>query len=605
MTERKIKSTGIVVLLLACAMAAKADWEPNNHPNSYPYNFGPSALVPKWSEVNAGEWTFNYEGALAKAKSEDKYTLLLFAGMWWCPHCQALENKVLLTDAFKEYVAQRGYYLAALDYPYRDGHSMWTWLWDPAYREANGIGDWTPQQIADEYVKRFEYQELMHTKGGATTTNNNVLVEISADGSTTNLAVYAANPTTIYRRITYPTIVVIDPDGKEAGRINYNMRKSPAEALSWVIDSIEGFRTGGSSDLFAAPGVGGIKGTSVQTYDSVLTDADGAPAGVATVKTSRRNVRTDEITVTARIQIDGGKSFALKGIADGFEGEKITLSKKGNPFIAIVTIGTDGVIGSCSDGNVSYRVQGAWNPFAAKNTSAKARAATLKKGFWTFALADSGNNGGGAFSRGYSSFSVTLRAKGKAKIAGILGDGSKVTQSAQVLLGANGKALVPVVGKKGAFSLMLEFDNGELSAVKGAPRWKSAKSAGEWSPDAVFAAKAGAGSVPEKTYLQIEGFDPAAGIGGKAVAVSPVNDAVSSKGKKWTGKRGVTDLKATYTPKDGTFKGAFNVYVRNGGKRKKVKARVGGVVVNGVPYGTAVMPRVGAWAVKLTEAPGD
>ena len=53
------------------------------------------------------------------------------------------------------------------------------------------------------------------------------------------------------------------------------------------------------------------------------------------------------------------------------------------------------------------------------------------------------------------------------------------------------------------------------------------------------------------------------------------------------------------------LKGAFNVYVRNGGKRKKVKARVGGVVVNGVPYGTAVMPRVGAWAVKLTEAPGD
>ena len=602
MKERMIKSTGVVVLLLACAVAAKADWEPNFQPNRYPYKVGPSALVPKWSEVNAGEWTFNYEGALAKAKSEDKYTLLLFAGMWWCPHCQALESKVLLTDAFKEYVAARGYYLAALDYPFRDGHSMWTWLWDPAYREANGIGDWTPQQIADEYVKRFEYQELMHAKGGATTENNNVLVEISADGSTTNIAVYAANPTTVYHRITYPTIVVIDPEGKEAGRVNYNMRTSPAEALSWVIDSIEGFRTGGSSDLFATPGVGGIKGGGVRRYDAVLTDASGNPAGVVIVKTSKRNMRTKKITVTARIQIAGGRSFALKGIADGSEGEKITLSKDGNPFIAIVTIGMDGVIGSCSDGNVSYRVQGARNLFAAKDASAKARAATLKKGFWTFALLDSGS-GGSAFTRGYSSFSVTLGTKGKAKVVGILGDGSKVILSAQALLGTGGKALVPVMGKKGAFSLMLELDNGELSAVKCASRWKSTKSTGEWSPDVVFAAKAGAGSVPEKMYLQIEGFDPAAGIGGRAIAASPVNDTVSSKGKKWTGKKGVTDLKATYTPKNGTFKGLFNIYVTNGGKRKK--ASVSGVVVNGVPYGTAVIPRVGTWAVKLTAAPSD
>ena len=207
---------GAFAIALACNMTVKADWAPDFKPGIL--KVGPSALVPKWSAVNAGEWTFNYEGALAKAKAEGKYTLLLFAGMWWCPHCQSLEENVLVKDGFKQYVAEHGYYLAALDYPFRDGHSMWTWLWDPAYRAANGIGDWTPQQIADEYVKRFEYQELMHTEGTAVTTNNNVLVEISADGTTTNLAVYAANPTTVYRRVVYPTIIVIDPDGNEAGR---------------------------------------------------------------------------------------------------------------------------------------------------------------------------------------------------------------------------------------------------------------------------------------------------------------------------------------------------------------------------------------------------
>ena len=91
-------------LLSSIVMTARADWAFSAQPNSYPYDFGPSAIVPKWREVKAGEWTFNYEGALAKAKAEGRYTLLLFAGQWWCPHCQALERDVLLTDGFKNYV---------------------------------------------------------------------------------------------------------------------------------------------------------------------------------------------------------------------------------------------------------------------------------------------------------------------------------------------------------------------------------------------------------------------------------------------------------------------------------------------------------------------
>ena len=598
-----IKPAGIVALAIACAMTAKADWKPNFQPDGYPYNFGPSALVPKWSEVKAGEWTFNYEGVLAKAKAEGKYTLLLFSGMWWCPHCQALEANVLLKDAFKKYVSERGYYLAALDFPYRDGHSMWMWLWDPAYRAANGIGDWTPQQIADECVKRFEYQGLMHAEGTATSTNSNVLVEISADGSTTNLAVYAANPTTVYRRVVYPTIIVIDPEGNEAGRFEYNKRTDSGKGPSYVIDAIEAIRTGGRSDLFAKPGAGGIEGDAAQTYDAVLADASGSPVGVATFKTSRQNPRTDLITVTGSIQIAGGRKVSLKGTAVGTAGEKISLVKNGSPFTATVMIGAEGVVGSCTDGEANYAVQGARNPFRGRDAASKARAATLKKDCWTFVLADSGK-GGSRFTRGYSSFSVAMGAKGKAKITGVLGDGSKVTLSAQALFGEGGKVLVPVIGKKGAFSAMLEFNNWKLSAVKGVSGWNTAKSSGGWSPNAVFAASAGAGEVPETMYLQIEGFDPAAGIDGKAIAASPVDDAVLSTGKKWSGTRGVTDLKVTFSKKNGTFKGSFNVYVTDGGRRKKLKATVSGVVVNGVPYGAAVMRNVGAWAVKLVGSCG-
>ena len=586
-----------IAVLSAIVTTARADWSFSSQPNSYPYDFGPSALVPKWSEVNAGEWTFNYEGALAKAKAEGKYTLLLFTGSWWCPHCQALERDVLVKDGFKNYVAEKGYYLAALDFPFRDGHSMWTWLWDPAYRAANGIGDWTPQQIADEYAKRFEFQGLMHTEGGAITTNNNVLVEISADGSTTNLAVYAQNPTTVYRRVAYATVVVIDPDGNDVGRFTYDKKTDPAEGLSMVINEIETIKMGGSTDLFASPTAGGIKGTAAETYDAVLTDAKGAVAGVVTFKTARRNVRTGDIKVTCRIQMAGGRRMLLAGTAEGSEGEKITLSGRASRLTAIVRIGAEGVIGSCTDGESTYAIQGARKPFRARDDVAKARAASLQEGFWTFALADSGK-AGSAFTRGYSTFSVTMTANGRVKIAGFLGDGSKVALSSQVLLGENGKALVPVIGRNGGFSMLLKFDDWRLSAVKGVSGWKTTKSTGEWAPDVVFAAKLGAGAVPDTMYLQIEGFNPAA-LGGKSVVVSPVGDAVASNGRMWTGTKGVTDLKATFNQDDGTFKGAFYVSVTEGDRSKRLRAAVNGVVVNGVPHGTAVMRNVGAWAVRF------
>ena len=187
-----------------------------------------------------------------------------------------------------------------------------------------------------------------------------------------------------------------------------------------------------------------------------------------------------------------------------------------------------------------------------------------------------------------------------------MGDGNKVNVSAQAIVGENGKAFVPVVEKRGAYSLLLEFDNGRLSAVTGLSAWKAtghpAQFTATWSSNVVFTAASGAGEVPSPMYLSIQGFDSMAGIGGKPVAVSPVDDTIVVARNKWTGTKGVTDLKVTFKPKDGTFKGTFNVYVTDGGKTRKLKANVSGVVVDGVPYGTAVIRNIGAWAVEFVEA---
>ena len=245
--------------------------------------------------------------------------------------------------------------------------------------------------------------------------------------------------------------------------------------------------------------------------------------------------------------------------------------------------------------------------FSARDEKAKARAASLAKGFWPIVLATE-TNGGSTFANGYSGLSATVGNKGKVKVTGTLGDGNKVSVSAQAVMGENGKMVVPVVEKRGAYSFMLEFANGRLSAVTGLSAWKAtglpAKFTATWSSNIVFSAASGAGALPSPMYLSIQGFDSAAGIGGKPVAVSPVDDEIAVARNKWTGTKGVTDLKVTFKPKGGTFKGTFNVYVTDGDRTRKLKANVSGVVVNGVPYGTAVIRNVGAWAVKFVGSCG-
>ena len=189
-----------------------------------------------------------------------------------------------------------------------------------------------------------------------------------------------------------------------------------------------------------------------------------------------------------------------------------------------------------------------------------------------------------------------------------MGDGNTVNISAQAIMGENGKMVVPVMEKKGAYSFLLKFANGKLTAVTGLSAWNAAgrpaKFTATWSSKRVFSAVSGAGAVPSPMYLTIKGFDATAGIGGRTVTISPADDMVVVAGSKWTGTKGVSDLSVTFKPKDGTFKGSFNFQVLEGGKPKKLRAAVSGVVVDGVGYGTAVFKGIGSLPIKFTGSCG-
>lgn len=63
-----------------------------------------------------GEWLTDLPKAQAKAKEEKKFVLMDFTGSDWCPPCKALHKNVLSTSTFNEF-AGKNLVLVELDFP--------------------------------------------------------------------------------------------------------------------------------------------------------------------------------------------------------------------------------------------------------------------------------------------------------------------------------------------------------------------------------------------------------------------------------------------------------------------------------------------------------
>ena len=83
----------VLATVLACTLVV----------SGYDYNvhMPSNELRPQWSGAKAGVWTLDYDAAAAKAKAEGKIHVMMLTGSWWCPYCQNFENKVALSDAWR------------------------------------------------------------------------------------------------------------------------------------------------------------------------------------------------------------------------------------------------------------------------------------------------------------------------------------------------------------------------------------------------------------------------------------------------------------------------------------------------------------------------
>ncbi len=137
------------------------------------------ALVAGWTliQAQAGElsWLADLPKAQAQAKAENKIVLLDFTGSDWCIWCTRLKNEVFSKTAFAEYAA-KNLVLVEVDFPH------------------------TKKLSAEQKAANNALQEKYGIEG-------------------------------------YPTIIVLNGDGKQIGKLGY-MKGGP-EAFTAELDKLK------------------------------------------------------------------------------------------------------------------------------------------------------------------------------------------------------------------------------------------------------------------------------------------------------------------------------------------------------------------------------
>jgi thioredoxin-related protein len=124
--------------------------------------------------ARGSEWQTDYEQALAAAKAAKKCVLLNFTGSDWCGPCIQMKKVVFSKEAFLNY-AQTNLILVEIDYPRR-------------------------KALPEEVTKQNE--RLLHQYG------------IDRSG--------------------FPTVILLNPDGKILGQLEGYGGERPADINAWV-----------------------------------------------------------------------------------------------------------------------------------------------------------------------------------------------------------------------------------------------------------------------------------------------------------------------------------------------------------------------------------
>ena len=243
----------------------------------------------------------------------------------------------------------------------------------------------------------------------------------------------------------------------------------------------------------------------------------------------------------------------------------------------------------------------------AKVAAEKALVNEMPQGAWTCAFLDSAG--------AYNLFSVTVAKKGKAKVVGMLADGTRATFSVQGVLGEDGVFAVPVSHPRKGFGFVMWIDaDGEVGVTGLAVSGWTFETAGVRA-NLAAGTHALSFDVPKwRDYLtEVDGY-----------AATPTGDyiiTVAAGARKWVVARKVGSIAAasgvpyvkynaarqtpanlaalrlTYTASSGAVKGSFKLSYLNGTRIKADTVTVSGMVIGSRFIGTGTVRRLGSFPI--------
>ena len=295
------------------------------------------------------------------------------------------------------------------------------------------------------------------------------------------------------------------------------------------------------------------KGMAVASvYDGYVYDPVENRTTKGSIQAKVGKTKNGKAKVSATIVMAGGEKTEIKGEMDTATGTLTATAKNGRP--TTLTFGENDLSGTYGE----YEIDGARNLFVSKNGNdqATANAALAAWGGVHTMVWDDGP--------GYAVASISIGSKGKTKVVGWMGNGTKFSASGQLIVGKKESCVTIVsTNNRTPLAFNLWFEAGEETEFEGISDYAIISTVGPLVPDAFFMCDFLTESVP----------------------------IVIQKGKWTVNTSKETALKLSYKDKTGTFKGSFKV--------NKQKAIVNGVVVDGVGYGSAVMKNAGFMPVVI------
>ena len=220
---------------------------------------------------------------------------------------------------------------------------------------------------------------------------------------------------------------------------------------------------------------------------------------------------------------------------------------------------------------------------------------------------------GSPLANGFSTLSIAFSSKGKAKVSGVLADGTKVSLSAQLVAGRETCCLPVLYPKKSRFGFTAWFDRQtlELLDLTAMSEWKkTVKPSFEAGWDVFETGPVGRLGVGTRTVV----LDPGElySLVPSAIAQTPGEIALNVTGKSaWNAGKAakvvyrngtvsvnganVSGLKLSFVPKTGLFKGSFTVYSVSRQKLLRHKFAVNGIVIDNTGYGNCFLKNKGSF----------